>query len=55
MHILLNNWNNSTEENNDTSEGISTPNHKINESVGREVEEDESGSDSNDKGLCSVA
>ena len=55
MHILLNNLNNTTEKNNDTSEGISTPHPKINEAVGKEVEEDESGSDSNDKCLCSVA
>ena len=31
---------------------MSTPNLKINESVGREEEEDESGSDRNDAGFC---
>ena len=54
MHILFNDWNNTTEKNDDTSEVISTPHPKINEAVGREVEVDKSSSDSNDKGLCSV-
>ena len=54
MHILLNYWNNTTDKNNDTLEGISTPHTKRNEAVGREGEEDDSGSDINDKGLCSA-
>ena len=54
MHILFNHWNDTTEKNDDTSEVMSTPHPKINEAVGGEVEVDESGSDSNDKGLCSV-
>ena len=33
---------------------MSAPTTKIKEAVGREVEDDKSGSDSNDKGLCSV-
>ena len=33
---------------------MSTPNPKTNEVVGREEEEDESGSDGNDPGLCSL-
>ena len=55
MHILLNNLNNTTEKNNDTSEGISTPHPKINEAVGKEVEEDESVIYGNNEGLFSVA
>ena len=55
MDIWFNNWNNTTEKNDDTSEGISTPHPKINESFGREVKEDKSVSDSNNKGLFSVA
>ena len=49
MHILLNHWNNTTDKNDDTSEGMPTPHPKINESVGREGEEDKSGGDSNKK------
>ena len=55
MHILLNNWNNTTEKNDGTSEIISTPHPKINEAVSREGEENESGSERNDIGLCSIA
>ena len=54
MHILLNNGNNTTEKSDDASEGMSTPQPKTNKTVGREVEEEESGSDRNGKGLCSV-
>ena len=43
-----------TEKKDDNSESMSTPNTKINQAVSREGEEDESGSDSNDEGLCSI-
>ena len=55
MHILLNHWYNTIEKRDDTSEGMSTSHPKRNEAVDREGEEDDSGSDRNDKGLCSVA
>ena len=59
MNIFLNHWNNNTEKNediitHDASEGMPTPPPKRNEAVGREGEEDESGSYSKDKGFCSV-
>ena len=54
MRIFFNHWNNNTDKNDDTSEGMSTPHTKRNEAAGREGEEDESCSDRNDKGLCSV-
>ena len=53
MHILFNRWNNTTEKNDDASEVMSINHTKINEAVDREVEEDKSGSDINDKGLHS--
>ena len=54
MSILLNNYYNTTEKNDDTSESMSIPRPKRNEAVDREGEEDESGSGSNYKGLCLV-